>query len=82
MKQLQLFDDFGYITTMTDSEFRITNPIEYVLKSLRDDIKVEKFDILNALHYWENIKPAYLSKNDENDGHGNVYDFLKKFPSQ
>lgn len=40
--------------------FRQSNPIEYILKCLMDDIEVEKFDIRNALDQWFKIK-AQLS---------------------
>jgi len=32
------------------------NPIEYVLNSLKEGKKIQKFDILNALAEWDSIK--------------------------
>lgn len=49
------------IKLMNDNiNFRQSNPIEYILKCLMDDIEVEKFDIRNALDQWFKIK-AQLS---------------------
>jgi hypothetical protein len=42
---------------MTDNtNFRQSNPIEYVLQCLMQGIEVEKFDVRNALDQWNSIK--------------------------
>ena len=42
---------------MTDNtNFRPSNPIEYVLQCLMQGIEVEKFDVRNALDQWNSIK--------------------------
>ena len=39
-----------------NTNFRQSNPIEYVLKCLLEGLEVEKFDIRNAIDQWHNIK--------------------------
>lgn len=39
-----------------NTNFRQSNPIEYVLQRLLQGLDVEKFDIRNAIDEWNNIK--------------------------
>lgn len=59
------------------NEFRHSQPIEYVLKCMKNNIPVDNFDIMNAIAQWEKIKNkkpvAYATKTDS----GSLFDFRK-----
>lgn len=38
------------------NNFKHSQPIEYVLRCVKDGIEVDQFDILNALTQWNTIK--------------------------
>ncbi len=46
-----------------NTNFRQSNPIEYVLKCLLEGLDVEKFDIRNAIDQWNNIKEQLKKSN-------------------
>lgn len=53
-------------------------PIEYVLKCVHDGIKVEKFDIMNAISHWEAIKNKKPVAYATDDGDGILKNFTQE----
>lgn len=78
--QTEMFDDYGQLLTIEiidNTNFRQSNPIEYVLQCILHGKDVQKFDARNALDQWftfKNEKPcAYALDN----GDGELYDLRK-----
>ena len=59
---------------MNNTNFRQSNPIEYILQCLMNDTQIEKFDIRNALDQWNNLKNKQPVAYALDNGDGRLYD--------